>query len=58
MAESDGAMKRLLLAFLIILMPGCASVDLPTAFSGYCALKPLSADNGIMFVMAYCKAQE
>ncbi len=50
---------RYILAFLIIMMPGCASVpEMPTEFAGYCALKPISNDNGIMFVMAYCKAQE
>ncbi len=51
-------MKRLFAVFIVYLVAGCASVPDRTEFAGYCALKPLSSDNGIMFVMAYCKAQE
>lgn len=44
---------KYILAFLIILMPGCAST-----FSGLCGMIPLMESNGVTFAQVQCKAQE
>lgn len=53
-------MKRAILAFLIILMPGCATPKSePFKFTGLCGFYPLGkSGDGILLVQAHCEADK
>ena len=44
---------RFVLAFLIILMPGCAAMGI-----SLCVIQPISAQQGLMVVRMKCEAEE